>query len=53
MIPDRSNRKNRPYDEIPCRERWIEAVFCRLKDFRRLATRYDRLAANFTSAAVP
>jgi transposase len=50
LIPDRSNRKNRPYDEIPCRERWIEAVFCRLKDFRRLATRYDRLAANFTSA---
>ena len=51
MIPDRSNRKNRvPYDEIRYPKRWIEAVFCRLKDFRRIATRYDRLAANFMSA---
>jgi transposase len=33
------------------RERWrIEAAFCRLKDFRRVATRYDKLAANFLSA---
>jgi hypothetical protein len=31
--------------------RWrIEAAFCRLKDFRRIATRYDKLAANFASA---
>jgi transposase len=22
-------------------------LFCRLKDFRRLATRYDRIARNF------
>jgi transposase len=22
-------------------------MFCRLKDFRRVATRYDRLATNF------
>jgi len=29
----------------------IEAMFCRLKDFRRVATRYDKLAANFLSAA--
>jgi len=27
----------------------IERAFCRLKDFRRLATRYDKLAANFLS----
>ncbi len=26
-------------------------TFCRLKDFRRIATRYDKLAANFLSAA--
>ena len=33
------------------RDRWrIEAAFCRLKDFRRVATRYDKLAANFGSA---
>jgi hypothetical protein len=25
-------------------------VFCRLKDFRRIATRYDKLARNFASA---
>jgi transposase len=25
----------------------IERMFCRLKDFRRVATRYDKLAANF------
>ena len=28
----------------------IERCFCRLKDFRRIATRYDRLAANFLAA---
>jgi transposase len=25
-------------------------MFCRLKDFRRIATRYDRLATNFIGA---
>jgi transposase len=52
VIPGRRNRK-RPiqYDERRYRERWrIEAAFCRLKDFRRVATRYDKLAANFLSA---
>jgi transposase len=28
----------------------IERMFCRLKDYRRIATRYDKLAANFLSA---
>jgi transposase len=28
----------------------IERMFCRLKDFRRVATRYDRLATNFLAA---
>ena len=28
----------------------IERMFCRLKDFRRIATRYDRLATNFPAA---
>ncbi len=28
----------------------IERMFCRLKGFRRIATRYDRLARNFASA---
>ena len=52
VIPGRSNRK-KPirYDEVRYRDRWrIEAAFCRLKDFRRVATRYDKLARNFLSA---
>jgi putative transposase len=28
----------------------IERVCCRIKDFRRIATRYDKLARNFASA---
>lgn len=28
----------------------VERMFCRLKDYRRIATRYDKLAANFLSA---
>lgn len=28
----------------------LENAFCRLKDFRRIATHYDKLAANFLSA---
>jgi len=52
VIPGRVNRK-RPirHDRRRYRDRWrIEAVFCRLKDFRRIATRYDKLAKNFLSA---
>ena len=51
IIPGRCNRK-RPirHDEARYKDRWrIEAAFCRLKDFRRVATRYDKLAANFAS----
>ncbi len=53
VIPGRSNRKRRiRHDEKRYRNRWlIEAMFCRLKDFRRVATRYDKLAVNFLSAA--
>jgi transposase len=28
----------------------IERMFCRLKDFRRIATRYDKLARNFLAS---
>ena len=52
VIPGRSNRK-RPirYDERRYKDRWrVEAMFCRLKDFRRIATRYDKLARNFLAA---
>jgi transposase len=54
IIPGRRSRK-RPIRHDPRRysDRWrIEAAFCRLKDFRRVATRYDKLALNFLSAVV-
>ena len=39
------------YDKLRYKDRWrAKAVFCRLKDFRRVATRYDKLACNYTSA---
>ena len=52
VIPGRRSRK-RPirHDQARYKDRWrIEAAFCRLKDFRRIATRYDKLATNFASA---
>ncbi len=33
-----------------CRRNAVERMFCRLKDFRRVATRYWRLAQNFLAA---
>lgn len=52
VIPGTRSRK-RPvrHDKRRYRDRWrIEAAFCRLKDFRRVATRYDKLARNYASA---
>ena len=40
-----------PHDETAYSGRnMLERVFCRLKDWRRIATRYDKLAINFASA---
>lgn len=52
VIPGRANRtRTITYDKRRYRERHlIENAFCRLKDFRRVATRYDKLAGNFLSA---
>lgn len=51
VIPGRRNRKRTiRYDKDRYRGRHlIDNAFCRLKDFRRVATRYDKLAANFLS----
>jgi transposase len=51
VIPGRSNRKKRiRYDKEAYKDRdVIERCYCRLKDFRRIATRYDKLARNFFS----
>lgn len=52
VIPGRINRKRTiAYDRRRYRDRHlIGNAFCRLKDFRRVATRYDKLARNFLSA---
>jgi transposase len=51
-IPPRANRKWKScFSPFLYRNRdAIERRFCRLKDFRRVATRYDRNAANFPAA---
>ena len=50
VIPGRRSRKRARYDKERYRGRHlIENAFCRLKDFRRVHTRYDKLAANFLS----
>jgi transposase len=52
VIPNKSNRvtlhrfSKRAYKG----RNVIERCFCRLKDFRRVATRYDKLARNFLAA---
>jgi transposase len=52
VIPNRSNRKKRfRFDRKRYRNRHkIENGFCRLKDFRRIATRYDKLAVVFAAS---
>lgn len=52
VIPGRCNRKRRIiFDKARYRERHrVENAFCDIKDFRRVATRYDKLARNFLSA---
>ena len=52
VIPNRSNRKQRfSFSKRLYKLRWrIEAAFNRLKDFRRIATRYDRLARNYLAS---
>ena len=49
IIPPKRNRKDqRPYDADLYKERnIIERFFSKLKQFRRVATRYDKLIANF------
>lgn len=49
VIPTTTSRRRPiPYDIIAYRRRnTVERLWARLKDFRRIATRYDKLAANF------
>jgi len=52
VIPGRSNRKKRiRHDKEAHKGRnVIERCYCRLKDFRRIATCYDKLERNYFSA---
>jgi transposase len=52
VIPNKCNRKQL-FTFSKKSYKWrhrIENAFCRLKDFRRIATRYDRLARNFLAS---
>ena len=52
VIPPKKNRKEqRDYDkELYKARHLIENFFCRLKQYRAIATRYDKTARNFLSA---
>ncbi len=54
VIPPNPTRKHpHRYDKTAHKgRRFIGRVFCRLKDFRRVATRYDRRADTFLSTVL-
>ena len=48
VIPSMPGRKSpRPYDRTLQARHLIENFFCKLKQFRAIATRYDKRAINF------
>jgi len=54
IIPSMARRNPQiPYDCKAYRQRnLIERMFARIKDFRRVATRYDKLANNFLAGVI-
>ena len=54
VIPSTGSRRAPlPYDRAAYRARnQVERLWCRLKDWRRVATRYDKLAANYLAGAL-
>ena len=54
VIPSTRSRKTSiAYDRDAYRARnLVERLWCRLKDWRRVATRYDKLARNFHAGAL-
>jgi transposase len=54
VIPSTASRRQPiPYDRTAYRARnLVERLWCRLKDWRRIATRYDKLARNYLSGAL-
>ena len=52
--PKRTRTWKSCFSPVLCRGRnAIKRMFCRLKDYRRIATRYDKHATNFASAVYP
>ena len=51
VIPPRGNRcVQRDFDKHRYKSRnLVERFFCRIKQFRRIATRYDKLAVRYTA----
>lgn len=54
VIPPRTNRRDqRDYDHHIYKERHlVECFFAKLKSFRRISTRYDKLAQTFKAAVM-
>ena len=54
VIPPNPTRKHpHAYDRVAYRARnVVERMFCRLKDFRRVATRYDKRVDTYLSAVL-
>lgn len=54
VIPSTASRREPiPYNRQAYRARnLVERLWCRLKDWRRIATRYDKLARNYLSSAI-
>lgn len=54
VIPNNPTRKRfHPFDPHAYKRRnLVERMFCRIKDWRRVATRYDKLARNFLAAVL-
>ena len=54
VIPTTTSRKQPiPYDTVAYRQRnTVERLWARLKDYRRVATRYDKLADNFLAGVL-
>lgn len=54
VIPARSRRKHpAPHDKVAYRQRnTVERLWARLKDYRRVATRYDKRADTFLSGVL-
>jgi len=48
-----TRKRLHPFDKIAYKGRnVIERAFCLIKDWRRVATRYDKLARNFTATVI-